>query len=320
MKKLFFVVVALSLNALAGLGTGTSNGGDETRSQFILKGKEIIAYLEQTPKGKQVSLDFKLNLKFLDETLDIKKIQVVEGPLIDNSGSIVDAIGVPGFIRLDQKRWETFFASGNDIYYLIFHEMLRSAAVNDDGYVISFKINPFLQKTNPDKLSPNLPDMIFKGMSYDLSMIEPFKIETASASIYRNTVDGQMKLGFGFVEKSFSADPCAEENRYSHNPSATNKMQRLLSVSDIPVRIGFKTPLTNDDFWVDPTSPGGRIYFFNDSDENKKFAYLYPNAFGDVTILNLTDDSVTVQIDHFVGRGEGAAFEMNGKATLKLCK
>lgn len=318
MKSLFLTIAAFSLVVHA--GTGTSNGGDDVRAQFILKGKEIILFLDQTPKGKKVSADYNLNLKSLEESLDIKKIQVVQGPLIDNSGSIVDAIGVPGFIKLDEKRWQALIGSKNDIYYLIFHEMLRSAAVNDDGYIISFKINPFLQTTVPDKLSPSLPDMTFHGLSYDKSKIEPIKIETASASIYRNSVDGQMKLGISFVEKSFSADPCADENRYAHNSSAENPKQRLFSLINIPLHVRAKQALTNANFWQDQISPGGRIYFFDETDTKKDFAFLYPSAFGDVTILNLTDDSVTVKVDHFVGRGEGATFDMNGTATLKICK
>lgn len=71
-------------------------------------------------------------------------MQVIgDGEITDSRGSRVDAQGSPGLIRLQEQRWQSYFGLGTDIYYLIFHEMLRCSGVSDDSYVISLKINPF---------------------------------------------------------------------------------------------------------------------------------------------------------------------------------
>ena len=150
MKTISSMFALLFLNAaMAVTGTGTSNGGDEIRANFAKKGQEIINYLKTNSMGRELVSKNNLDVQALSQTLLVEKIQVVRGPLVDNSGSRVDAIGIPGLIKLDIDRWITLLGSGNDLYYLIFHEMLRSAGVDDDNYKVSVAINPFL-KTEPN--------------------------------------------------------------------------------------------------------------------------------------------------------------------------
>lgn len=144
LKQIFAsTLILFSISAHAGRETG--NGGDHVRASFIQMGTEIVSFLTHDEAGRLIVRKFELNLAELRSTLDPRKIFVVPGPLTDNGGSLVDAQGVRGMIRLDRDRWSQMISSGNDIFYLVFHEMLRSIGVDDDSYKISFFINPFRQ-------------------------------------------------------------------------------------------------------------------------------------------------------------------------------
>lgn len=113
------------------------NGGDYLRSQFISIGTQVIRYLENTLDGQNLTQQRGLDITALKNTLDINKLVVVDEVLIDNTGSVVDAIGVPDLIILNAESWNNHYEKKRNIYYLVFHEMLRSAATNDDNFVIS---------------------------------------------------------------------------------------------------------------------------------------------------------------------------------------
>ncbi|MBY0555089.1 DUF4360 domain-containing protein [bacterium] len=121
------------------LGHKVGNGGDYLRGQFILIGEQVLEHIEKS----DLANDSRLNLNDLKDTLDINKIAVVNDLLIDNTGSVVDAIGVPGLILLQSDSWNEHFEKQRNVYYLVLHEMLRSAGVNDDNYVISKLILDF---------------------------------------------------------------------------------------------------------------------------------------------------------------------------------
>lgn len=125
----------------AGHGVGT--GGDHIRGTFIRVGLSVASYLETTDRGQAIVARHNLSLAELSNTLNIDTIDVTDEVLIDNTGSVVDAIGVPGRITLSRDAWLEHFELERDVYFLVFHEMLRAVAVNDDNYVISMAINPF---------------------------------------------------------------------------------------------------------------------------------------------------------------------------------
>ena len=70
------------------------------------------------------------------------EVVAVTEELIDNTGSLVDAIGVPGKIKLSTDRWLTFLREGRDIRLLVLHEALRLSGINDDNYLISRTMLP----------------------------------------------------------------------------------------------------------------------------------------------------------------------------------
>lgn len=136
------------------LGHKVGNGGDYLRGQFILIGEQVLQHIEKS----DLANDTRLNLNDLKDTLDINKISVVDDLLIDNTGSVVDAIGVPGLILLQSDSWNEHFEKQRNVYYLVLHEMLRSAGVNDDNYVISKLILDFpLELQVSTRLVPLLP-------------------------------------------------------------------------------------------------------------------------------------------------------------------
>jgi hypothetical protein len=133
---LFFCVPAFS-------GHMVGNGGDYIRASFISLGNSVVDVLENTDAGRNLLVQNGLDLETLKASLTIDKIKVTNDTLIDNSGSVVDAIGVKDSILLNAELWLEHFERNRDIYYLVFHEMLRAVSVNDDNYVISKALSPF---------------------------------------------------------------------------------------------------------------------------------------------------------------------------------
>lgn len=124
-------------------GHKVGNGGDYIRSVFILMGENVNEYLETTEAGSQIVTNHNLDLVSLKESLTTERIALTNDILIDNTGSVVDAIGVPGLIILNSASWLDHFEKERNVYYLVLHEMLRSSAVDDDDFVISKDIVNF---------------------------------------------------------------------------------------------------------------------------------------------------------------------------------
>ena len=143
-RNLFNLVFGLALLAVpASGGHREGNGGDHIRAMFIKMGHAVIEHLRNTPDGQALVLANQLDVDALLSMLTTDVIKVVDFPLIDNGGSRVDALGEPGRISLSQEAWFDHLEKERDVYYLVFHEMLRSAAIDDDDYVISGRIMPF---------------------------------------------------------------------------------------------------------------------------------------------------------------------------------
>jgi|GEM_PF-5547031 len=138
-----FMLFLLSTEVFSGGGSYVGNGGDHLRSEFLRTGNQILEFLKQAEAGKVLTQLHALDLTKLEATLAAEKIQVSDSALIDNSGSIVDALGEPGNITLSRIPWTRYFALRTDVAYLIFHEMLRSAGIDDDNYRISMALKPF---------------------------------------------------------------------------------------------------------------------------------------------------------------------------------
>lgn len=124
-------------------GHKVGNGGDYIRSTFIQMGENVSEYLETTEAGSQIVSKHGLSLEDLKSTLTTERIALTNDILVDNTGSIVDAIGVPGLIILNSANWLDHFEKERNVYYLVLHEMLRSSAVDDDDFVISKDIVNF---------------------------------------------------------------------------------------------------------------------------------------------------------------------------------
>lgn len=142
--SIFAVIGVLALTIAASFaGHGVGNGGDHVRATFMQMGDAVLAYLQETAEGQKIIVDQNLQIADLKAVLDINVIEVQDGILIDNTGSAVDAIGVKDKITLAKDRWNDHFENDRDVYFLVFHEMLRAVQVNDDNYIISKAISPF---------------------------------------------------------------------------------------------------------------------------------------------------------------------------------
>lgn len=80
------------------------------------------------------SVSFKSQMK---RAYQAGEVEVVESELLDNTGSLVDAIGVPGKVTLSQERWLGFIKEDRDIRLLVAHELMRMAGIPDDNYIYS---------------------------------------------------------------------------------------------------------------------------------------------------------------------------------------
>lgn len=114
----------------------------DVRVAFQRVGEADLRYLEATAAGRAL-VSRGLPVDQLRAALASDRIVLVDGPLRDNGGSEVDAIGEPGRITLKEQAWRAHFTNGRDVYYLVFHEMLRSIGRNDDNYPWSEGLYPF---------------------------------------------------------------------------------------------------------------------------------------------------------------------------------
>jgi len=113
------------------------NGGDEIRWAFLNTGKSLLAWIDGDPVKSRQLKAFRVRAGKLAATLTTRVVEVAAGPLIDNHGSVVDALGTPGRIVLDQAIWQEDFERVIGSSVLVMHEMLRAAAYDDDDYAIS---------------------------------------------------------------------------------------------------------------------------------------------------------------------------------------
>ena len=126
-----------------GFSHGVGNGGDHIRATFMSLGHAVIQFLDESDAGIQLKEQYQLDSERLAKTLDISVIEVRDGVLLDNLGSVVDAIGVKDKIVLSRNPWADHFQNDRDVYFLVFHEMLRAVEINDDNYTISKSLRPF---------------------------------------------------------------------------------------------------------------------------------------------------------------------------------
>lgn len=143
MKPRHFVLALAFVVSLAHSGFREGNGGDFIRSTYLRMGQAVLAHLQSTAEGQALVQAHTLDLDRLARGLSVDTVSVKEGLLRDWYGSVVDATGQPGSVVLSKDAWAEHFEKERDVYFLVFHEMLREAGVRDDDYVISGALYPF---------------------------------------------------------------------------------------------------------------------------------------------------------------------------------
>lgn len=194
-QLVLILFLLFSDSAFAGHFVG--NGGDYIRGTFIQVGQTVLNHLQETDLGSSLVTKNQLSIAELEMTLDIQKINVTDQDLIDNTGSLVDAIGIPGSVTLQAEPWFEHFEKERDVYYLVFHEMLRSAGVNDDNYKISQALNPFpFSRRIETKVTPTLPLIAEDLLSsvFDLKNINMGGSGCAANSLIRVEFDQEKNI------------------------------------------------------------------------------------------------------------------------------
>lgn len=77
--------------------------------------------------------------------LSTQNIIIEWNPLLDNRGSAVDMLGLPGSLTVDGNRIEKYIRENIDISILIIHELHRIAGINDDSYHLTKNYLPYLK-------------------------------------------------------------------------------------------------------------------------------------------------------------------------------
>lgn len=190
MIQILTLSLLVSANAFAARGGGADvGGGDTVRAFFLNAGEAVISYLNTTNEGQSLVASQGLVVENLQKSLDVKVIKVVDEALIDRTGSLVDALGQPGEITLNKLNWAQHIDTESDIYFLVFHEMLRENGINDDNYVISKSLRTFpenlkvkksllskKQLIGEDRLSDiiNKDQIVFGGTGCPSSSVKTF--------------------------------------------------------------------------------------------------------------------------------------------------
>lgn len=141
--QILIISLLVSTTSFARRGGADIGGGDTVRAYFLNAGDAVISYLTNHPEGQKLVDSQALNIENLKKSLDVKVIKVVDEALIDRTGSLVDATGEPGSITLNKLNWAQHIEHENNVYFLVFHEMLRENGINDDNYLISKSLIEF---------------------------------------------------------------------------------------------------------------------------------------------------------------------------------
>lgn len=200
-----FSVGMMFLTVPSFAGKEAGNGGDHIRATFFQMGNAVVRYLRAHPNGLALVNYYKLDTNKLEGLLSPEFVTVVDGPLIDNTGSIVDERGVPNKIELERAEWREHVRQSNDMYYLVFHALLRGAGVPDDGYPISSKARPF-----PESFKiPRYEEMEFvpKGQNRAISQyvldVENSNYQGNGCPSFGRSVDIGIETDTGIVRLDF---------------------------------------------------------------------------------------------------------------------
>lgn len=160
-----FVSVVVPVAAKAE-GKDSGGGGGTAHDLFIAAGMRVMHFLENTQKGQAVVSKYGLDLCRLRATLDENLVFVYQDAngMQDHRGSIVDAYTYAWRIQIDKNKWEKYFQTHQDIYYLVFKEMLRSEKTHfDQAITISQELIPFPSELKIENSVANLNTSVDLG-------------------------------------------------------------------------------------------------------------------------------------------------------------
>lgn len=179
---LLFLLAILPLvpEAAKAEGKDTGGGGGTAHDLYIAAGFRVLHFLEHTTRGQAVVLKHKLDLCRLRATLDEDLVFVYQDTngMRDHRGSIVDAYTYAWRTHLDKAKWEQYFATKQDIYFLVLKEMLRAERTHFSKAVdISRELMPFPNELTLDYPIPTLNSSVDLGClkQEEIKQIEEIK-------------------------------------------------------------------------------------------------------------------------------------------------
>ena len=170
----------LFLTLYSGLTFGSEIRENRLKKYFFGESTRILKTLA----------DEGINTKEFEEglaDLETKDIKFSWNPLVDNRGSLVDAIGTPGKLTLDIIRWEKYIRENYDLSVLVLHELHRISGIYDDSFTNTIKLISLLQKEE-EKLAYCHLNV---SQTYRKKMTKEFKI---SASTTDGINDGEFRI------------------------------------------------------------------------------------------------------------------------------
>lgn len=141
MKKILLMLL-ISLSAQSAMSADLQELKNKKIADFfIYTAKNVLTELSSS-RDKFDYNDDSISLTELSLILDSSSVEVQNNDLIDNTGSLVDALGTDHKVILSANSWSEFMKAKKDIRLLVLHEVLRMAKINDDNYVYSLRALP----------------------------------------------------------------------------------------------------------------------------------------------------------------------------------
>ncbi len=146
--KTFLVMLLLSLSVQSVMAADIQELKNKKIADFfIYTAKNVLTELSNSTDKIDYNND-SISLTELSQFLESSSIEVQNNDLIDNTGSLVDALGTDHKVILSANSWSEFMKAKKDIRLLVLHEVLRMAQINDDNYVHSLKALPTTTSQN----------------------------------------------------------------------------------------------------------------------------------------------------------------------------
>ncbi len=136
MKLVILTFLFISLFSSASEDLLKKRQNERLVTYFSEKANDVLNELSQKQEIFIIK-NIEIDMRNLRNSFDKSKISISQDDLIDNTGSLVDVIGVPNSLILNKQSIKNFMRNHHNIAPLIIHEILRVSGIDDDDYQLS---------------------------------------------------------------------------------------------------------------------------------------------------------------------------------------